>query len=501
MTSTLVQAGQNGQAGRAGPGLADGRPAGAGRAGQGWFTRHPEWPITLFLAAYPLWWVLGVADYMPILLSVPMARRMYQWRARRERRLRFPPGIGLWLMFLVVAVAGATMLSQTAPQTIVSPTSTRAISYALRTASYIGVTILLLFAGNLTEKELPRRRLAWLLGLVGIYATAGGLLGMADPSFSFTSPLAYVVPQSIQNGNAQLAIILHPGSSQIQSILGYAEGRPKAPFDYTNMWGEALAILLPWLTVAWWSYGTRKQRRWCAAVLLIALAPIVYSLDRGLWLGLACAFVYLAVRYAARGKLAMLGVLFGLAAVAGILFVASPVGGFIQARLNHGKSNAVRTSLSHIAITDGEASPLLGYGDSRHEQGSTNSIAVGKTANCHGCGSRSIGGNGQLWLLLVCSGVLGAALYLSFFAYGAWRYGRDPTAYGMMGVLVLLLGFVFMIAYVAVGPPLSFTMLSYALLWKNDRELKRQRAAAAESAGSPARADGPRRAITARGLA
>jgi hypothetical protein len=35
------------------------------------------------------------------------------------------------------------------------------------------------------------------------------------------------------------------------------------------------------------------------------------------------------------------------------------------------------------------------------------------------------------------------------------------------GVLVLLLTFVFMIAYDAVGAPLAITMLSYALLWRN----------------------------------
>jgi hypothetical protein len=40
----------------------------------------------------------------------------------------------------------------------------------------------------------------------------------------------------------------------------------------------------------------------------------------------------------------------------------------------------------------------------------------------------------------------------------------------MAGVLVLLLTFVFMIAYNAVVAPLAFTMLSYALLWRNERE-------------------------------
>ena len=48
--------------------------------------------------------------------------------------------------------------------------------------TYAGLTVILLYAGNLTEAELPRRRLAWLLGLVGLYATIGGLGGVLAPS-------------------------------------------------------------------------------------------------------------------------------------------------------------------------------------------------------------------------------------------------------------------------------------------------------------------------------
>ncbi len=117
--------------------------------------------------------------------------------------------------------------------------------------------------------------------------------------------------------------------------------------------------------------------------------------------------------------------------------------------------------------------------DTRHEQGSTNSIAVGKTLKCLSCGSRDIGGNGQLWMMFISNGLLGAFLYCAFFLFGICRYWRDPTPYGLAGVLVLLLQFPFMLVYVAVGPPLVWTMLAYALLWKNDRVLKQERAEAA----------------------
>src|SRR5215467_9876341 len=86
-------------------------------------------------------------------------------------------------------------------------------------------------------------------------------------------------------------------------------------------------------------------------------------------------------------------------------------------------------------------------------------------------------------MLLITSSFLVAALYCSFFHLRAWRYWRVPTPYGLVCVHVLVLSFPFMFVYVAVGPPLTFTMLAYALLWKNDRVLhKEAEEAAAESA-------------------
>jgi hypothetical protein len=98
-------------------------------------------------------------------------------------------------------------------------------------------------------------------------------------------------------------------------------------------------------------------------------------------------------------------------------------------------------------------------------------------------------------MLLITSGVLGAALYCGFFLYGIWRYWRDPTPYGMVGVLVLILGFPFMIVYIAVGPVLAFTMLVYALLWKNDRVLHQEAEEAAAESTAQLRAQIGARAV------
>jgi len=478
----LRQASPNGQVGQveAHPRSLD--PAGTAPPRGNWFARHPAWPLTVLLVGWPVWWVLGVQNRMFIVMAIPAVWQMYRWRATRSRTIRLPPGFGLWLLFLLVMLAGVATLKLQAPGTLVSSYANRVLSYVARAIDYFGATVFLLYAGNLTESEMPRKRLAWLLGLVGIYAVAGGLLGVLDPHISFTSPIAHLLPQKIQDA---VSSSLNPGTAQNQPILGFAEGRVKAPFDYTNTWGECLAFLLPWLYVAWRSYGTRRQGQACLVLLALSIVPIVYSLNRGLWIAVGVAVLYMALRLAAQGKLVLLGALCGALALVAVVIVASPLQGLISSRLAHGKSNTGRATLSNTALQTALASPVLGWGDTRHAQGSASSIAIGKTANCHRCGNKNVGGNGQLQLLLITTGFLGSACYVGFFLYGAWRYRRDRTPYGMAGVLVLLLGFVFMFVYEAGGPPLGFTMLTYALLWRNDRELQ-NRWAVAEQPGLPA---------------
>jgi O-antigen/teichoic acid export membrane protein len=465
---------------------------------QQWFASHPAWPLAALLAGYPVWWVFGLADESVFIMAVPMLMQMRSWH-RRGRSVNVPPAFGLWLLFLVCVGAGIVTLGLSAPDTVVSSLSNRALSYADRGVTYGALTVILLYAGNLTEDELPRRRLAWLLGLVGIYATIGGLGGVADSHFQFKSPLAYVVPHGMQS-NTLIQAALYPGFSQVTGVLGVTEGRPKAPFEYTNTWGECLTFLLPWLLVAWWSYGSRKQRKWVLLTAAGALIPLVYSLNRTVWAGIGLTALYLAVRLAARGKLAMLGLVCAGLALVGVAVVTTPLQGLITSRLQHQQSNSIRGSLSVTALQDANAAPVIGYGDTRHQQGSASSIAVGPTSNCPSCGQYTVGSNGQLYLLLICNGWVGTAFFLSFFGYLGWRYRRDKTPYGTAGMLVILLSFLYMFAYTAVTAPLEFIMISVALLWRNDQWL-RHGDRALNSGGRPGLASVPRRVAPRRAAA
>jgi len=475
VSSDLDQPGQSGQTGLTtrvtrltAPRIRDDR---------GFFARHPGWPVTALLVGYPLWWVLGLADFMWIILAVPMIAHLLAWQLKGSRRIRVPPGFGIWVLFLIVATIGIAAISLTAPGTVASPVSHRILSYLNRMSVYGGVTVLLLYTGNLTERELSRRKLAWMLGFMGVVTVGGGLAGMVLPHLHFDSPLLHLLPKSVRL-NPYIQASMQPGFSQVQNVLGSASGRPKAPFDYTNIWGDCLTILLPFLFVGWWNKDSKRQRLLVLGIVTVAGMPLLYSLNRGSWIAVAVSVVYLAVRFALRGRVSLLAGLAAVIAIGALLIVATPLKGVVTGRLHHGKSNNLRAHLSSLSVTDALASPIIGYGDTRQEQGSPNSIAIGPSPKCPTCGQLEVGSTGQLWLLLVCDGFVGTAFYLAFFGYGMWYYRRDQSPEAMAGVLVLLLSFVYMFTYDAVGAPLGFTMLAYALMWKNDI-YQRQRAIAA----------------------
>src|SRR5260370_40780532 len=239
---------------------------------------------------------------MWIIVAIAMIARMAAWRSRSNRAIRGPPGFGLWLLFVIIVIAGIATITLTAHGTVPSPVSHRVLSYANRTAGYLADTVLLLYAGNLTERELPRRTLAGMLGLVGIVTVVGGVAGLLMPHFQFSSPFLLLLPNSVQ-ANPFIQASTHPALTRIQQWPASPGGRPKAPFDYTNIWGDCLTILLPFL-VAWAWTGTRRQRLIAAATVVVAVGPLLYSLNRGAWIGVLLSVVYLAIRLAARGGMA-----------------------------------------------------------------------------------------------------------------------------------------------------------------------------------------------------
>ncbi|MFI6534944.1 hypothetical protein ACIBHY_21005 [Nonomuraea sp. NPDC050547] len=419
--------------------------------------KDPAWPIAALLVGYPVWWALGFGGLSVVVMAVPMA--VILWR---RRPIRLPRGAGLWVLLLAGYLVSGLALAEAPPGTYGGLGPGRLIGYGMRFALYASLFVVVLYLGNLTKQELSQLRLVRMLGVLFVWTVAGGLLGVLFPKFAYTSPVELVLPGWIAD-NSFVQNLIHPTAAQTQKVLGYGLPRPEAPFEWANAWGSNLSILLVWFVVGWWVYGGRHRK--AAAVVLICLAavPVVYSLNRGLWIGLGLAALYLVVRVGGRTRLTVCAI----AAAGALVFALSPLAPLVIQRLDNPHSNDIRAFTVSATIEAAAHSPVIGFGNTRNATGNHRTITTGKTDWCAGCGHPPLGSDGQLWLLLITQGVTGAVLYMAFFAGAVRRHWRDRSPVGLAGVLVMLLVLFYMFVYDGLVTPLSLYLISFALLWRN----------------------------------
>jgi hypothetical protein len=426
---------------------------------------HPGWPFTAMFIGFPLWWALGLSNFIGFAAAAVMSVELV-----RRRRIRVPRGFGWWLLFLVTVAVGVVVLQVNAPDAVPGGSPTRYFTWAYRLAWYLSATIALLYVGNL-RRELSELRLARTLGWMFLFVAAGGWLGVLVPHLEFSSALELVLPHSVTRIEF-IDFLIHPQVSQLYDGAALQTPRPSAPFPYSNIWGLNFACYLPFFVVGWWTRARGLRRRIAPVLLVLALVPAVQSLNRGLWAALLVMAAFVAVRAALHGKVrALVGLLVAMV-VAGAVIVLSPAGAMIQARLDNPASNEGRTQLAVQTVESVmKGSPLVGFGSTRDVQGSFRSIAGGATPQCPLCTPPSLGTQGHLWLVLFSQGVLGLVLYLGFFAQQVLGNVRRDSVYVTAGLATVLVHVVTMPVYDSIGTATFAVLLAVAMIWRaTDRE-------------------------------
>jgi hypothetical protein len=448
---------------------------------RGLFQRR-EWPFAVLYLGFPLWWVVGLADIGFILVAIPMAVYLV-----RTHRVYVPRGFGLWVLFLIWLAVGVLVLSAHAPGSADGGGQNRIFTFTYRALQYLAITIAMLYIGNVRERDLPTQRLARLLGFMFVVTTVGGMLGVLIPHSSFRSVLEIVLPHGLAS-QPFVNSLIHPKFAEIESILGYQEARPIAPFPYANTWGANLALYLPFFLISWLGPGAGWRRYIAPFVLLVALVPAIYSLDRGLWLGIGIGIVYLAVRLSLGGRIWALQVLVGVTLAVAAIFAVTPAGSIISARLAHPHSNAVRGNLSQLTVTStAQGSPVVGYGMTRSVQGTFGSIAGGATDRCPTCQNPPLGTQGTIWNVIFTQGFGGTVLFVSFFAFRFWRARSDWSPYAVAGSCMLVMLAVYVLVYDLQGAAMFTMFMTLGIMWRHERE--REAARSEADPADPAVAD------------
>lgn len=395
----------------------------------------PSWPFTMLFAGFPVWWALGLVD----VVWIPMAGVMALLLASRGT-VRVPQGIGWWIMFLLWSATSVVMIGR----------GTELLTFGYRWLLYLAAGVLFVYVFN-ARSRLTTRFVTGCLTVWFAVTAAGGYLGLAFPNAVLRTPLSMVLPSNLLNNDLVNHMVVRRMAQYNPDSFLQVAPRPSAPFLYTNNWGNVYSLLLPFV-VAYLLEVRGTRRFWIVVALLpISAVPALLTLNRGMFIGVGLAALYVAVRALLVGNWRLCAAVVALGLFAVALFQVLPVGERLGGRLSdraESTSNDTRASLYEQSIDRVSESPVFGFGV---PQEGTNPDAA------------PVGTQGQVWMLLVSHGPVATGCWVVFFLIGLRRAypRRDHT--GMACGTVLLVGTVEMVYYGFVPYGLPIMMVAAAV--------------------------------------
>ncbi len=431
-------------------------------------------PLVLFISLFPLWWLLGFGVLGFHVLGLIMAIQLW-----RRGSISTPAGFGFMLAFLVWFGLSITVIYEDAPFAQEERGLAHIVPFLFNLSWFMLLAIVVLYIGNLREEELSSALVLRLFSTMFLVTVAGGYLGMLFPYADFPSAFELILPGSLANQDF-IRVLMHISFAEIQDFLGFTTARPRAPFNYTNTWGGTLGVTLPFFVVHWSDRSRPRLRKLLPVVLVVAAVPVVVSLNRGLWLGLALMGAFWVLRSVLRGHLRV-AVAAGVVAAVGIAALSvGPAASLVNARLSADQSsNAGRTELASYSLRSVfTGSPLLGFGTTRTLTGSFHGINGARTEDCRLCAPPQMGTQGVFWYLLYAHGALGLLLFIGFVATRLFRAlpDDDPVAVAWVAAAAFI-GLTSLI-YDLLNAPLFFFFVGLGLVWRHQRS--------AENSGVPA---------------
>ncbi len=356
----------------------------------------PAWPILAVLWGYPFFWLVGLLPFASVIMAVPMVALLIM-----RRRVLLVPGILPWVGFVLWMIPCALMIDQLG----------RGVGLGVRFSQFLALAIIMVYIVNARESLSPKRVFNGLT-FIWVFIIMGGYLGMLFPEFQLTMTVGRLMPSALTS-NDYVAELVFPKLAEIQTPWGAEEPfvRPSAPFAYTNGWGAAMAVLTP--IAIGTAIGHRTARAmWLLVIALVAaIPPAVATTNRGLFLGIAGAILYVLFCLLIRGRLLAFFWVSILGAAAAVMLLLSGFLDGIMARQETVDTTAGRGNLYMETWERTLASPVLGYGAPRPSL----------TSEIH------VGTQGAIWNAMFCFGMVGLFLFLGMIVLGAVRTFDAPN--------------------------------------------------------------------------
>ncbi|PPL19881.1 O-antigen ligase family protein [Microterricola pindariensis] len=370
----------------------------------------PRWPFTAMFALFPLWWLLGPGEVMWIVLAAIMLLYLL-----RRGHIEVPRGFGIWLLFLLWMVFSVIGID----------TGGRLVGFLYRALLYLAVTVIFLYVFN-ARTTLSARYVAGVLTVFWLIVVAGGYLGVFFPVLAIHTPFGLVLPESISSNELVQEMVVRRTTQYNPDGWLKLDPRPSAPFLYTNGWGNAYSMLLP--IVIGYMVEVRRERRfwWLLIAIPVSFVPAFLTLNRGMFIGLGLALVYVAARAVIRGNLRVILALGALLLVVAGAFATLPIADRLTDRVSTSSTTEDRAGLYEETFTRTLDAPLFGYGAPRPSEKA---------------GVPSAGTQGQIWMVMFSQGFPGVLFFVGWFVWAFFRSlpARDPIGLACNTVLLVII--------------------------------------------------------------
>jgi O-antigen/teichoic acid export membrane protein len=396
------------------------------------------WPLVVLFVAFPLWWVLGLSAVIWTVITAPLLVALI-WR----HRTKAPASILLWFAFTSWVLMSGLQLES----------GTKITTFTYRLTLYFCGGLLFLYVYNLPRSRRLDMRVLRILTIFWMIVVVGGYVGILGGTHTFPALIEYLLPRSAKN-QPFVQELVQPVLANVENFFGFPVPRPSAPFPYTNNWGGNIAVLTPVALAAMSVTRARLRRRMIAVFLIASVVPMIVSLNRGMFISLGVGVLYVAIRLAARGRVATLVSLLVLMIGLAVIIAATPLRHLVIANVSssHGHSNTTRVSVAQQAFAGANSSPLFGHGEPQAVTGQG--------------GTPPIGTQGQLWMVLYSNGYVATALFLGFFLAVLWQTRRAAGTAGLWLHAVPLIGLAQITVYGWLPVELQVIMVVAALAYR-----------------------------------
>lgn len=391
------------------------------------------WPVYALFLGFPLWWFLGFGAFIWPVMAVPMFFSLVA-----APRVKVPKGFGLFILFSIWMMASALMIN--GPD--------RMVGFVYRSSLYLAAGVLCLYIYNAPKSLMPTSRIVKTMLGFWCIVVAGGLFGVINPTFEVTTLAEKMVPGRLL-ANEFVYTLVHPTTAQIQNFLGYDVPRPRAPFVYTNDWGGVFSLLVPFVIAGWGLVRRLGRRNLLKVLAAVSIIPVIFSLNRILWVCIVVAVIYGSLRFAMRGRPGAVQGILGLGVVFVVLFSFGPARQLIEDRAATNHSGNARSTLYNEALDQVSESPWLGYGAPRPSETRVNGPSVGT--------------QGQFWLVLYSHGWPAAILFVSFLGHAMWNSRRARSQVALWCHVVIVVALVQLPFYGQIPTQLFIIMIAVAL--------------------------------------